>query len=447
MNADLINRYSAPVPRYTSYPTAPHFHAGVDETDYIEWLSKNSLGELSLYVHIPFCDRLCYYCGCHTKQVRRYDPIATYLSSLNSEIALVAKHLGVGRNVTAIHFGGGSPTIVSPADLSELKATLAQNFNIGPGCEISVEIDPTHVDAERLAAWHDFGMTRASVGVQDFEPIVQTAINRPQSFEQTDMVVRQLRDLGIGSVNLDIVYGLPHQDREMLLRTIDMSLSMNPDRVAMFGYAHVPWVKKHQSLIDTATLAGPVDRFAMATAGAKAILGAGYQSIGIDHFAKPGDSMARKLRDGSLRRNFQGYTTDGADALIGLGASSIGRLPQGYVQNITATGQYCQAISESRLPIARGFPLSDADRATASAIEELMCQYAFSIAELRARFGSAADDVCNDALHASFNEDGFITFDGDTFAITKEGRPFVRTIAAKFDRYIDRGQAKHSSAI
>jgi oxygen-independent coproporphyrinogen-3 oxidase len=185
-------------------------------------------------VHIPFCDRLCFYCGCHTKQVRRYDPIATYLKALNSEIALVAKYLTAGRKVTAIHFGGGSPTIVSPADLSDIARNARCRISRSrPGCEISVEIDPTHVDAERLAAWRDFGMTRASVGVQDFEPIVQTAINRPQSFEQTGHGgAAVLRDLGIGSINLDIVYGLPHQDREMLLRTIDLSLSMNPDRVS-----------------------------------------------------------------------------------------------------------------------------------------------------------------------------------------------------------------------
>jgi oxygen-independent coproporphyrinogen-3 oxidase len=447
MNADLIARYSAPVPRYTSYPTAPHFHTGVDETDYRRWLEENSQGLLSLYVHIPFCDRLCFYCGCHTKQVRRYDPIATYLDALNSEIGLVAKYLPAGRKVAAIHFGGGSPTIVNPSDLMGLRQTLAANFEIVETCEISVEIDPTHVDAEKLRAWRQLGMTRASVGVQDFEPIVQAAINRPQSFEETAGVVNVLRDLGIGSINLDIVYGLPHQDREMLLRTIDLSLSMNPDRIAMFGYAHVPWVKKHQSLIDTATLAGPADRFAMAKAGAEAIVGAGYQPVGIDHFARPDDSMARKLRDGALRRNFQGYTTDGAETLIGLGASSIGRLPQGYTQNIVATGQYCQAVSEGRLPIARGFALSDADRATASAIEELMCNYAFSVGDLRARFGQAADEVCNDALHASINDDGFISFDGDTFAITPQGRPFVRTIAAKFDHYLNQGKAKHSSAI
>jgi len=448
MNAELIARYAAPVPRYTSYPTAPHFHDGVDEAVYREWLGQQADGSLSLYLHIPFCDRLCFYCGCHTKQVRRYDPIAAYLDVLNREIELVAGCLPERRKVSAIHFGGGSPTIVNPIDLQRLRDTLDRHFDIATNAEISVEIDPTHVDAERLQAWRSLGITRASVGVQDFEPIVQTAINRPQSFEETADVVTTLRDLGVSSINLDIVYGLPHQNKTMLLRTIEQCLSMAPDRIAMFGYAHVPWMKKHQSQIDAAMLAGPVERFEIAAAGAEAILAADYVAVGIDHFAKPGDCMAQKLSHGTLRRNFQGYTTDEADALIGFGASSIGRLPQGYVQNITATGQYCRAILDGRLPVARGFSLSDGDRAAASAIEDLMCSYAFSVSDLRSRFGRAADAVVTDAMRAHlFNEDDLTTFDGNTFAITPKGRPFVRAIAAKFDRYLDQGRAKHSIAV
>lgn len=448
MNADIIARYSAPVPRYTSYPTAPHFHAGVDDAMYRRWLGECTDGPLSLYLHVPFCDRLCFYCGCHTKQVRRYDPIATYLDALNAEIELVARYLPSRRPVSAIHFGGGSPTIVNQHDLQRLRDTLDRHFDIQPDCEIGVEIDPSHVDAGRLRAWKAFGMTRASVGVQDFEPIVQAAINRPQSFEQTLSVMGTLRELDIGSVNLDIVYGLPHQDKAMLLQTIALSLSMAPDRLAMFGYAHVPWVKKHQSRIDTATLAGPAERFEMAKAGAEAILAAGYVTVGIDHFARPADGMARALSRGELRRNFQGYTTDDADNLIGLGASSIGRLQQGYVQNIVPTGQYTHAISEGRLPVARGFALSEVDRAAATAIESLMCRNAVSLADLRARFGHAADAVCNDAIRAHIADgDSLTTFDGDTFALTPQGRPFARAIASKFDRYLHQGAAKHSLAI
>ncbi|MBW9115415.1 oxygen-independent coproporphyrinogen III oxidase [Rhizobium cauense] len=448
MNAELIARYAAPVPRYTSYPTAPHFHDGVDEAVYREWLGQQADGSLSLYLHIPFCDRLCFYCGCHTKQVRRYDPIAAYLVALNKEIELVAESLPARSKVSAIHFGGGSPTIVSPQDLQRLRDTLDRHFDVAHNAEISVEIDPTHVDAERLQAWRSFGITRASVGVQDFEPIVQAAINRPQSFAETAEVVTTLRDLGVASINLDLVYGLPHQDKAMLLRTIEQCLLMAPDRIAMFGYAHVPWMKKHQSQIDAATLAGPAERFEMAAIGAESIVAAGYLPVGIDHFAKPGDCMAQKLSDGTLRRNFQGYTADDADTLIGFGASSIGQLPQGYVQNITATGQYCRTISDGHLAVARGFALSESDRAAASAIEDLMCRYAFSVTDLRSRFGRAADAVCTDAMRAHlFNEDHLTTFDGNTFAVTPQGRPFVRAIAAKFDRYLNQGHAKHSVAV
>jgi len=284
--------------------------------------------------------------------------------------------------------------------------------------------------------------------VQDFEPIVQAAINRPQSFAETADVVTTLRDLGVASINLDLVYGLPHQDKTMLLRTIKQCLLMAPDRIAMFGYAHVPWMKKHQSQIDAATLAGPAERFEMAAIGAESLVAAGYLPVGIDHFAKPGDCMAQKLSDGTLRRNFQGYTADDADTLIGFGASSIGQLPQGYVQNITATGQYCRTISDGHLPVARGFALSESDRAAASAIEDLMCRYAFSVTDLRSRFGRAADAVCTDAMRAHlFNEDQLTTFDGNTFAVTPKGRPFVRAIAAKFDRYLNQRHAKHSVAV
>jgi oxygen-independent coproporphyrinogen-3 oxidase len=448
MNADMIARYAAPVPRYTSYPTAPHFHDGVDKEVYRRWLAEDTDAPLSLYVHIPFCDRLCFYCGCHTRQVRRYHPVAAYVEALAAEIGLVASCLPKRRAVTAIHFGGGSPTIVSPQDLVRLREALDRHFHIRADCEISVEIDPTQVDAGQLAAWRALGMTRASVGVQDFDPAVQAAINRAQSLEQTAEVVRALRDLGIASVNLDIVYGLPHQDASMLLKTIDMSLSMVPDRLALFGYAHVPWLKKHQSLIDSRALAGPVDRFRMARLGAQAIVAAGYVPAGLDHFARPDDTMARAVLKGALRRNFQGYTTDDADCLLGFGASSIGRLRQGYVQNITATGQYCRAVSQGRLPVARGFALSQPDRAAGSAIESLMCRYAFSIADLRARFGKAGDAVGSQAMRVHLNDrDGLTCCDGETFSVTPQGRPFVRTIASKFDGYLERGQARHSTAV
>lgn len=449
MQPELLRRYSAPVPRYTSYPTAPHFHDGVDAETYAAWLSgEEDDAPLSLYLHIPFCDRLCWYCGCHTKQVRRYDPVATYVDALIAEIALVAHCLPRRRTVGTIHFGGGSPTILSTEDLARLRRVLEQHFDLESTLEVSVEIDPGYVDAVKLAAWRDFGMTRASVGVQDFDSAVQTAINRPQSFRQTERVVSLLRELGIGGINLDVVYGLPHQTRDSLARTLDMALSMQPDRFAIFGYAHVPWMKKHQTLIDEKALAGIEERFAMVRLIGDRLQAAGYLAVGIDHFARPGDSLARAQEQGAVKRNFQGYTTDRAPALIGFGASAIGRVDGGYVQNIVATNEYMRHVQEGRLPVARGFGLSDIDRVVGDAIEALMCTYGFSVHDLKQRHGPVAEHVQAEAARIHQQDtDGFILFDGDRFQVLPEGQMFVRTIAARFDEYFGRGTARHSVAV
>jgi oxygen-independent coproporphyrinogen-3 oxidase len=446
---DLLSRYAAPVPRYTSYPTAPHFHAGVGSDDYAQWLSQETGPEpLSLYLHIPFCDRLCWYCGCHTKQTLRYEPVAAYVDALLDEIALTAAQLPGRKTVGAIHFGGGSPTILSAADLLRLRQALSRHFDIQPGAEISVEIDPGYVDEGKLAAWRDFGMTRASVGVQDFDPAVQAAINRPQSFEQTQKVVGLLRQFGVGGINLDVVYGLPYQTAESLRQTLDLALSMAPDRFAIFGYAHVPWMKKHQTLIDEQTLAGVEDRYAMLKQIGTQLTQAGYLPVGIDHFARPGDSLAKALEERAVRRNFQGYTADRAASLIGFGASAIGRIGGGYAQNIQATGAYIRCVREGRLPIAKGFALTDVDRAVGDAIEALMCSYGFSVETLARRYGQAAEGVQIDAarIHQQ-DRDGFIRFDGDRFEILPAGQAFVRTFASRFDRYFGEGAARHSVAV
>ncbi|MDO1580868.1 oxygen-independent coproporphyrinogen III oxidase [Rhizobium oryzicola] len=449
MNKDLLARYSAPVPRYTSYPTAPHFHDGVTGDLYGKWLSEDGGPDaLSLYIHIPFCDRLCWYCGCHTKQIKRYEPVVGYVGALQAEIAMVAERFPVRRRVESIHFGGGSPTILSPDDLAKLREVLDRHFDIEPSAEISVEIDPGFVDEIKLEAWRRFGITRASVGVQDFDPVVQKAINRPQSFEQTAKVVKMLRSFGVGGINLDIVYGLPHQTLESLQRTLDLALSMNPDRFAIFGYAHVPWMKKHQTLIDEAALPGAEARYEMAERVSAVLLQAGYLAVGLDHFARAEDSLARALTSQQIRRNFQGYTTDRAASLIGFGASSIGRNAGGHVQNITATGEYIRAVNEGRLPVARGFALSDTDRAVGEAIEALMCHYSFSVKELSQRYGVAADVVKADAARLlQQDKDGFIRFDGDHFEVVGDGQRFVRTIASGFDQYFGRGTARHSVAV
>ena len=254
MDHALIDRYSAPVPRYTSYPTAPHFHAGVDAATYETWLEAITPQEsVSLYLHVPFCDRLCWFCGCHTKQVRRYDPITDYLEALHAEIRLVGRRLG-RKSISAVHFGGGSPTMMRPDDIRQLGEALRGVFAFDAECEISVECDPNDIDDERLDAWSDFGVTRASFGVQDFDPKVQQAINRIQTFQQTRASVAGFSRRGVGSINLDVLYGLPHQTMDGLQRTLEKTVALSPDRIALFGYAHVPWMKKHQQMIDEAVL-------------------------------------------------------------------------------------------------------------------------------------------------------------------------------------------------
>lgn len=420
------------------------------------WLKELARGEnaprLSLYVHIPFCDRLCWFCGCTTKQTRQYSPVASYLEALYREIEQVSALLGGAGHVTALHFGGGSPTLLTPADLHILNARLRSAFHFAPDAEISVEMDPNDMDEGRYDALADIGVTRASLGVQDFNEKVQIAINRLQSFEQTAKVVEAMRARGVGSVNLDVLYGLPHQSVETIAATIRDVLSLEPDRLALFGYAHVPWMKKHQTMIDEAVLPDVNARFEQQRHAAAMLVDAGYQAIGIDHFARPEDTLAIAARQGTLRRNFQGYTTDRAEALIGLGASSVSQYPQGYVQNSPASGDYAKRVSGGALAGVRGLALNAEDRVRAHVIEELMCRYGFSVENLKSRFDEVAahavSKVLAEAEWLARNEPNqLFARKGDTFLVVDEGRPFVRTLAAHFDSYFHSGKARHSVAV
>jgi oxygen-independent coproporphyrinogen III oxidase len=449
MNERLLARYSGAVPRYTSYPTAPHFHSGVNCDIYSQWLSELGQGNsLSLYLHIPYCDRLCWFCACHTKQTLRYEPITTYLKSLRKEIATVGAKVGVGAKVTAIHFGGGSPTMLKPEDMIDLMACLRASFDMADGVEISVEMDPNDLDEARYDALSEIGLTRASLGVQDFDPVVQKAINRIQTFEQTKSVVDAVRARGVTSVNCDILYGLPHQTLESVDRTLSDILSLSPDRVALFGYAHVPWMKKHQTMIPETALPDVTARFHQSKFAGEMLLAAGYEAIGIDHFARPDDSLAIAARTGRLRRNFQGYTTDSADALIGLGASSISQLPQGYIQNMPATGEYQRMAGNEGIAAVRGVAFSQDDRVRAYVIERLMCDFGFDFLPLRAHFPEGADEVIAEArAFARQDRDGICHMSSGAFRITTDGKPFARTVAAVFDRYLNTGRGRHSIAV
>lgn len=445
----LVVRLSKPVPRYTSYPTAPHFHEGVDSDTYKAWLQKVPADTpASLYLHIPFCDRLCWFCGCHTKQVLRYEPIAAYLKALSREIETVGSLLGRRERVTQIHLGGGSPSMLVPADMVSLAAELRKAFRMDESVEFSIEIDPNDMTPDRYGGFKAAGVTRASIGVQDFDPKVQHAINRTQTVEQTRAVVDSVRSVGVDSVNLDVLYGLPFQTEASLEGTIDAVLGMLPDRIALFGYAHVPWMKTHQKMIDEANLPGIVERYRQSRLAADKLIAAGYEPIGLDHFARPDDALAIAARSGRLHRNFQGYTTDGAPALIGLGASAIGSLAQGYVQNTVPTGEYMRQVQDGGLATARGIELTDDDRMRGFAIEQLMCNFVVEISDLEERFGQASAGLVGDmrALCAE-EEEGMVSFDGRRLAMTERGRPFVRTFAASFDAYLRQGSARHSAAV
>lgn len=429
----LARKYSAPVPRYTSYPTAPHFTPRVGELQYISWLDAIVEGtRVSLYVHIPYCHELCSYCGCNTKATRRYSPVAEYVQYLETEIANIAALIPRDHFVTQIHWGGGSPNILAPSDIGSLANTLRDAFNLD--CpEFSVEIDPRYLKPDQIGSFCRAGITRVSLGVQDFDEAVQAAIGRQQSFAATKSAVEAFRNGGVRSINIDLMYGLPHQTRQSIDRTLEKILELEPDRIAAFGYAHLPTRLKHQRLIDEAALPDVVERYAQSRRISRRLDASGYLRIGLDHFAKPGDRLAK----GPVRRNFQGYTSDDTSVLLGIGASAIGHFPQGYVQNATATHDYIRRIHNQGLATARGFKLSIDDGIRAYVIERLMCDGRFSRSDVEHRFGPAAGPVLTDAeLLLQSDRDGLVIATADGFMVTEIGRPFVRTICSCFDTHL-----------
>jgi oxygen-independent coproporphyrinogen-3 oxidase len=451
--AALLDRYDRRVPRYTSYPTAPHFSRAVGARDYRQWLAGlDPAAPLSLYVHIPFCDSLCWFCGCHTKIVRRHQPISQYLEVLYREIDLVAEAVGARRAVCHLHFGGGSPSILTPAEVHALFDRLRSRFLLLPDADIAIEIDPRDLDPALIEALAANGVNRASIGLQDLNPQVQVAVNRVQSLEETGAVIGALRDHGVTSINIDLMYGLPHQDETGVAATVRGALGLAPERICLFGYAHVPWMKKHQRLIDETALPGPGARFAQYKLAARLLSEAGYTWIGLDHFARPDDALAVAARAGTLRRNFQGYTTDDAIARIGLGPSAIGAMPQGFVQNHTAMHEYRDAIGRGELPIARGLALDDDDRLRGSIIERLMCDLEVDLARVcRASGHEAAEFTHELELLADMRRDGLIEIDetdaGPVLRVTASGRPFVRAACAAFDAYLRPGEVRHARAV
>jgi oxygen-independent coproporphyrinogen III oxidase len=442
--ASRAQLFSARVPRYTSYPTAPHFHAGVAAETLRAWLAELPPGmPLSLYLHVPFCDTLCWFCGCHTTVVNRYAPVKSYLQNMSAEIANVGALLR-GHPVTFIHWGGGSPTILEAADVLVLKRALAAHFDIAANADFAVEIDPRGLKDEMVVALAEAGLTRASIGVQDFDDTVQRAINRIQPFDETKRVVDALRAAGISALNIDLIYGLPHQTLANVARTIELSLKLGPQRFAVFGYAHVPHFKKHMQLIKEEALPDAGARFAQFELAHEMLLAAGYVSIGLDHFALPGDSLARAQREGTLARNFQGYTSDEAPVLIGLGASAISALPQGYVQNRSEVPEWRKAVEAGELSVARGIAVSDDDRLRRAIIERLMCDLEVDLA----KFGKTPEDFAAEiAALKPLAAEGFVLFEGARIMVPPKARAAVRLVASVFDAYLAKSSAVHAVAV
>jgi oxygen-independent coproporphyrinogen-3 oxidase len=445
---DLVAKYDSRVPRYTSYPTAPHFEAGVDEAAYRRWLRELPDGSASsIYLHVPFCASLCWYCGCHTRVVRGYEAVGEYVGLLEREMALVAEE-AAGLRAAHIHWGGGTPNMLDADDLARLMERLKQNFAVVSAAEVSAELDPRLLTPAQVRGLAAAGVTRASLGVQDFNPAVQRAINRVQPFEMTQHAVGWLRAAGIRGINFDLMYGLPLQTEESVLATVDRAATLEPDRVALFGYAHVPWLKKHQLLLPEHKLPGPADRVRQFDAAARRLVEHGYVHVGLDHFALPHDPMAQRLEEGGLRRNFQGYTDDGSTTLIGLGVSAIGTLPQGYVQNTTDVTLYRERLREGRLATARGRSLTGEDRLRRDVIERLMCDLAVDLDALARRHQRSPAEF-DEALAAldDLVADGIAAREGWRVEVTEAGRPLVRSVCAVFDAYLSKDAVRHARAL
>lgn len=437
------------LPRYTSYPAAPHFSRAISDESYHAWLAstpKSISG--SLYAHIPFCRSMCWYCGCHTRITRRDAPIADYLALLGREIDLVADQLNQSLTVRHLHFGGGTPTIMAPEAFLHLVTHFKARFSFAADVEIAVEIDPRTLDDDMLPALAASGVTRASLGVQSLDPVVQRDVNRVQSFDQIASVAENLRATGIRCLNFDLIYGLPHQTIASCIETIQQCIALRPERFAVFGYAHVPTFKKHQRKIDEAALADSAGRLAQADAIANALVNAGYRRIGFDHFALPNDTMSQAQTAGRLHRNFQGYTADSSDILIGFGASAIGRLTQGYVQNEVSLPGYATRIASGRLATVRGHALTQEDRLRAEIIERLMCDLRVDLDDICRNHGVPADCLMQakprlDELAA----ERLIQIEESAVSVAEDARILVRSVASAFDAYLALSNRSYSPTV
>jgi oxygen-independent coproporphyrinogen-3 oxidase len=442
---DIVRRYARlQVPRYTSYPTAAEFTADIGAADQRRWLNSIDTNEaVSVYLHVPYCRELCLYCGCNTKKASRDDVISAYREALEREIGLVGGVVSGPLRVARLHWGGGTPSILGAEGLASVMRVLRDRFVFESGYEHAIELDPRYVTKHLTEGLLTLGVNRASLGVQDVNPLVQAAIGRWQPMQDVESAVARLRAAGIQNLNFDLIYGLPLQTTASLRKTCEIVATLSPDRIACYGYAHMPRLKANQRRIDASTLPGIEERIDQAGIIAEEFLRQGYQKIGIDHFAKPGDALVRAATSVRLHRNFQGYTDDGRETLIGLGASSISRFPDGYTQNISDVPSYVRAISAGRLAPSRGCRLDAAERGRARIIESLMCQF-------RADLDATAPGMAFDqefSLLQALARDGLVEVEDRVVKATEAGRSVIRVIAAVFDPHARADTERFSKAV
>ncbi len=452
VDLDLIRKYDRPGPRYTSYPTAPHFSEKYSDRNWIRDIEHNNRsGErpLSLYFHFPFCDTLCWFCGCTMLVARRREPIAAYIDTLSEEMDLLRGHLHADRRVVQMHFGGGTPTHLDPDQLLLVGERIRSSFAFSPNAEIGCEMDPRGLTGEHLDALRAIGVNRVSLGIQDFKPEVQSAINRIHDEALVTDVIDSIRDKGFESLNLDLIYGLPNQTPESFAETIKKVLAFRPDRLAVFNYAHVPWLKPHQKLIREDELPLPEEKLEMLKLVVETLTGVGYVYIGMDHFAREDDELAVAQRQGTLQRNFQGYSTMAGADIYALGMSSISQLETSYAQNHKDLEQYTDRIQSGRPAVAKGYVLSDDDRTRRHVIMRLMCDMGLAFAELdreldidsRRYFAEALLDL------QQLEDDGLLERSEDGIEVTETGRLLVRNIAMVFDDYLGASKARYSKTV
>jgi oxygen-independent coproporphyrinogen-3 oxidase len=438
------------VPRYTSYPTAPYFESGFPEATWRSWLAKAPHdASLSLYLHVPFCKKVCWYCGCNMKLAAREDPVRAYAKTLAREIRLLAAAASAN-GVGHVAWGGGTPTALPIDCFRMLMETLRAEFTLAPDAEVAVEIDPRTLEDDMAWALGEMGFNRASFGVQEFDATVQETINRVQPFEVVRRGVENLRRAGVCAINFDLMYGLPHQTVESLSATVERAVDLGPSRIALFGYAHVPWMAKNQRMIPEDSLPGAEARFAQAEEAAHLLVRHGYERIGLDHFALPSDPMTKAFHAGRLRRNFQGYTDDQSEWLLSLGATSIARTPYGYAQNIVETGAWSRAVEAGHLPVHKGLPFRGDDALRSAVIERLMCDMSVDVSATAFAFGESPDYFTAElAALKPFVEDGLATIDRGRLTVFDSGRPALRAIAAAFDAYLtpESTEKRHAVAV